>query len=140
MTDIIVTTPKFKRQIAAAEAEDIKARGGGEYFRTVRSVPKKFGPGDRVFYVDRDYIRGFCVVTRIVNGGETYVCGTTGVNWGTGPHLVMDATSWKWVTPIPHKGFQGWWYFTPPDGMEIVGDWLDPMPPDPMPPDPREEA
>lgn len=39
----------------------------------------------------------------------------------------MNASEWKWIKPIPMKGFQGWRYFDA-TCTEIIGNWLDPKP------------
>lgn len=54
-------------------------------------------------------------------------CGTTGYDWREGTHAVMQADSWKWIKPIPMKGFQGWRYYEL-SGTKVVGNWLDSKP------------
>lgn len=38
------------------------------------------------------------------NHGQ-FVCDVTGRDWGHGTFLVMRAESWRWVEPIPMRGF-----------------------------------
>lgn len=125
MKDIIVTTPKDKMELAAQEANECIRAGGGCYFRTFRVRPRELAHGSRVFYVEDGFIRGFATVSEIQNG--SMICGTSGYDWGEGYHAFMDAKSWKWIKPIPMKGFQGWRYF---DGskVKVVGGWLEDKP------------
>jgi len=125
MIDIIVTTPKSMSKTAAQEAEDMIKFDGGFYFRTLRTMPKQFGKGSKIFYVEDGFIRGYLVVDHIVNGQMT--CGTTGKNYD-GWQAVCDAASWKWIRPIAMKGFQGWRYYQYGYKTVVVGDWKAPKP------------
>ena len=124
--NIVVTTPKNQMALAAAEAQDCIDGGGGFYFRRFPEHSRpQLGPADRVFYVEDGYVRGFGVVTSVKwKGGE--VCGTSGRLYSSGFYAYMEASSWKWIKPIPMKGFQGWRYFD--QAVEVVGGWLDPRP------------
>lgn len=125
IADIIVTTPKNKMHIAAEEARQCIEAGGGFYFKTFRNRPTKLKIGSRIFYVEDGYVRGFGVVSEIVEGNM--ICGTTGTDWGYGYHAIIQADSWKWIKPIPMKGFQGWRYFDAKN-IKVIGGWLDPKP------------
>lgn len=125
MKAIIVTTPRTMMAVAAKEAQQCIDAGGGSYFRTFRHIPKELVIGVRIFYVEDGYIRGYGVVSEIINGNMR--CGTTGRDWGEGYHVVMSADSWTWIKPIKMKGFQGWRYFNDWD-IEIIGSWMDPKP------------
>lgn len=128
MRDIVVTTPKSEMANAAKEAADCIATGGGDYFRSIRSKPTDFGPGQRVFYVEDGYIRGFAVCSE-VRGDPVMRCDSTGRTWGGQQFVIMPAESWKWIKPIPCKGFQGWRYSNlKPEDIQIVGDWKSPRP------------
>lgn len=124
--DIIVTTPRNAIGTAAKEAEDCKREGGGFYFRNLRNKPKNLKPGDKCFYVENGYIRGYAIVDEI-REDPGLTCATTGRTFAPGYYVMMDATSWTWIRPIPYQGFQGWRYFQAP-AIEIVGGWLDPKP------------
>lgn len=124
--DIIVTTPKSQSKLAAEEAEELKMFGGGFYFRVFRKRPKNLNIGDRVFYVEDGYVRGFLKVTEIIDQ-EINICETSGNDFGSGVRVEMDAKDWKWIKPIPMKGFQGWRY-SKLETVEIIGGWLDPKP------------
>ncbi len=124
MRDIVVTTPKNMMETAAQEARDCIEAGGGQYFRTFRDRPRDLEVGSRIFYVEDGYVRGFAVVRWILHG--TMLCRTTGKDWGVGYHVTMSAASWKWIEPIPMKGFQGFRYCDL--DFRVVGDWLDPRP------------
>ena len=143
--DIIVTTPKKEMASAAREAADCIRAGGGEYFRWFpMSCAPSVKPGDRMYYVEDGFVRGFAVVSRC-GLSLANQCATTGRVWPPGYYVVMDATSWRWIRPIPMRGFQGLRYvkwgggddprnnialgtggFTGP--IEIVGGWRDPKP------------
>lgn len=123
--DIIVTTPKNKMGLAAEEARQCIEGGGGFYFRTFRNRPTRLQIGSRIFYVEDGFVRGFGVVSEVFEG--TMTCGTSGEDWGEGYHAIMQADSWKWIKPIPMKGFQGWRYFQT-KGIKVIGGWLDPKP------------
>lgn len=127
MSDLIVTTPLADRAIAAQEARNAIANGGGRYFRQLRNRPKRLRAGDRVFYVEAGYVRGFAIVDEIRNGAEC--CTTTGRHFA-GWLVFMDARSWTWIRPIPMSGFQGFRYATHDllDQVEVVGGWFEPMP------------
>ncbi len=127
--DILITTPKKEMANSAAEAEQIKAAGHGNYFRTFTgNTPKGIKVGSRVFYTEDGYIRGYCRVSEIVVG-DSLTCDTTGRKWGPGTHLIMNARTWTWIRPVPYKGFQGWRYL-PLAEIDIceVGGWLHPKP------------
>lgn len=137
--DIIVTTPKSQMQNAAREAEDVKRAGGGMYFRRFGTRPN-VERGDRLFYVEDGYVRGFAVVEEVRRDDEM-ICETTGAVWPAGWYVFMPAESWKWIRPIPMKGFQNY-RFARAEGhnpnvieeaglvawIEVVGGWLDPKP------------
>ncbi len=129
--DIIVTTPKSQMKAAAQEAADCIAAGGGEYFRRFNSNQyPDIGVGDKVYYVEDGYIRGFAIVKR-VRHRDGIQCDTTGRQWLDGCYIFMDAKSWQWITPVPMKGFQNFRYadrYSWPYPEWIVGGWLDPKP------------
>lgn len=124
MRDIIVTTPKTEMKNAVKEVEKCINEGGGYYFRRFFSLPKEVDIGSRIFYVENGYIRGFGVICDIKRG--PYICSVTGLSWGVGFYIFMEAKSWKWIKPQQMKGFQGFRYFD--DKYEVVGGWLDPKP------------
>jgi hypothetical protein len=142
MTDIIVTTPKSEMKNSAREASDAIAAGGGEYFRRfpIKHYPKLLTVGDRVYYVEDGYIRGFAVVSDIRNILSTIRCDTTGKPWRPGVYVFMQADSWQWVHPIIMRGFQGFRYAGRPSEstmslsdkivvpVKIVGGWKDEKP------------
>ncbi len=118
--DILVTTPISQSADAAREAEKIKRWGGGYYLRSLgRNRPRKSHSGNRCFYVDRGFIRGFAIIEKF----RIHTDDPTRPIY----EAVMDARSWVWIKPIERKGFQGFRYV---EGMEFepVGNWLDPMP------------
>lgn len=120
--DIIVTTPRSESKIAAQEAEWC-LKHGGFYFRHVSRLPKNLEHGDKVFYVEDGFVRGFAVVYAFDIGDvECEVSGKT----RSGAQIIMRADSWKWIRPIPMKGFQGWRYFDQP--YTVIGDWKIPKP------------
>jgi hypothetical protein len=129
MSDIIVTTPKTEMANSAREAQDCIQAGGGFYFRRFCVKPAGVKVGDRVFYVEDGYIRGYAVVCDIFySNGMT--CDTTGRKWPYGWYLKMRADSWKWIEPIAMNGFRGWRHMVKPERIPVieVGGWLDPKP------------
>ena len=126
--DAIVTTPKSEIETAAREAAAVVAAGGGYYYRTVAREPRKLNYGDRLFYVEDGFIRGFALVERILVD-EPFTCRVTGKT-RHGYQIVMNAKTWHWIEPIPMVGFQGVRYFD--QRVKVVGGWLDPKPPTPQ--------
>jgi len=122
--DILLTTPKSQVKRAKLEAQRAKKEGRGYYFRRFRKLPKKIQLGSRIFYVEDGYVRGFAPVEMIYEG--TMKCDVTG-NVYCGFNLLMNVITWKWIKPIPYKGFQGFRYFGGHE-VEIIGGWLDSMP------------
>ena len=125
--DIIVTTPKHEMANAAQEAAECIADGGGEYFRALGGRRPNTKPGERIFYIEDGYVRGFCIISHF-KSNQKLECDTTGRVWASRTIVCMDATTWKWIKPIKMRGFPGWRYFYAPAAMEIVGGWLDPKP------------
>ena len=121
--DIAVTTPKSEMRSAAEEAQMCLRNGGGYYYRTMSRLPKDLDIGDKVFYVEDGFVRGFAVVYDIDYG--EFTCSATGKQ-RSGNQIIMSADSWKWIQPIPMKGFQGWRHFSLP--FIVVGGWKDPKP------------
>jgi len=153
--DIIVTTPKSEMAAAAQEAADARAAGGDtEYFRRFPCArdhsPRKVNAGDRVYYVEDGFVRGYAVVSHIEESQYPMRCVTTGREWSPGFYLFLRADSWRWIRPIKMRGFQGFRYVTTEtaaDGQEYIlfkkypkytiplglpvydaGGWLDPRP------------
>ena len=129
MKHIIVTTPKSEMKNAELEAKECIDNGSGYYFRKMSRQPKDIVIGEsRIYYVEDGYIRGYATIIGF-SQEENLECETTGKTWANkdGGFLWMPACTWKWIAPIPMKGFQGWRYFDDSD-IEIVGGWLDPKP------------
>lgn len=129
--DIIVTTPRSQMKNAAQEAADCIANGGGYYFRRFAQKPSLLKVGDRVWYSEDGWLRGFAKVDRIEYKQETQQCDTTGYLWERGWYVFMRADSWQWVEPQPYKGFQGYRYFDHNSfcyDMTLRGGWTDPKP------------
>lgn len=138
--DICVTTPKSEMQNAAKEAEDaLRCGGHTQYFRRFATYAgPKVEKGDRVFYVEDGFIRGFAIVDRVTGEEDAWTCDTTGKNYGPGVYVWMRADSWTWIQPIPYIGFQGFRYvkkdgkeilaLSLPGAVKIVGGWMDPKP------------
>ena len=127
MSDIIVTTPKSRMDEARAEAETCIREGGGLYFR--RFNPKnhpRLHRGDRVYYVEDGFVRGFAVVVKVEMKSTGQACQATGRRYEPGFYVFMDSTTWTWIKPIPMLGFPGWRYAKRllQDRVEEIGDWL----------------
>jgi len=126
--DIVVTTPLSERANAAREAAALITAGGGQYFRALHAKPARLTEGDRIFYVEAGYVRGYGVVAAVHFGGDR--CGITERWWDGAVSVWFDARSWTWIRPLPMQGFQGFRYATRDllDLVEVVGGWLDTMP------------
>lgn len=133
MSDIIVTTPKDRMKAAALEADACRKDGAGFYFRRLCGVDCKgpsIEPGERVYYVEDDRLRGFCILDRLEQKTLEMVCASSGERFFPGLYAFMDATTWTWIKPFLMRGFRGWRYMPKWKGalVEIVGGWLDPRP------------
>lgn len=118
--DIIVTTPKKEINNAAKEAKEALDGKVTHYFRTFRKFPTKLNKGDKVFYIEDGYIRGYAVVDSIENQSPSdLVCLTTERKW-IGNRIHMRCDSWIWIEPIKYKGFQGFKYI---QSVGINEDW-----------------
>ena len=130
MKNIIVTTPKSEIETASKEAKKCINDGSGYYFRTFKRKPKGIESGSKIYYVEDGYIRGYGVIAGLADGQKK--CDVTGRVFGEDNnqnicHAIIPACTWKWIKPIPMKGFQGFRYFYD-SGVEIAGGWLDPKP------------
>ena len=106
--DIVVTAPK-NEALVEEEARQCVKTGYGYFFKTFRHKPEKLRVDSRIFYAENGFIRGFGAVSEIFHSKKGY-------------HAVMRADSWKWIKPIPMKGFQGWRYFKSKK-IKITGEW-----------------
>jgi hypothetical protein len=123
--NIIVTTPKGEIKNAKKEAEFCIKNRGGFYFRKLSKKPKKLNVGDRIYYIEDGFIRGFSLVFEIKN--SRMKCEVMKKEWGDGWYIIMKAEDWKWIRIIPMKGFQGYHYVDNLE-VEIIGNWLDKKP------------
>jgi len=135
--NIIVTTPKSQMANAAKEAAECLDNGGGSYFRRFSlSRPPTVTIDDRVYYVEDGFIRGFAVITGITNIPRCMQCDTSGRWYDPGFYIFMPAESWRWIRPIPMRGFQGFRYLKRADELcgheildaDIIGNWRDSKP------------
>jgi len=102
--DILVTTPKTEIENARREAQDM-AEHGGTYFRTFKRRPA-VAPGDRIFFIEDGFIRGYGRVITFTSGQMR--CDTTGRIW-RGYHV--HYARWRWLdVPVIKKGFRGFMY------------------------------
>ena len=86
-------------------------------------------PGERIYWVEDGYVRGFCTLTELINARTGRVPFDIRIQHNAGWFALMDATTWHWIKPIPMRGFQNWQYSTLLEPkVEIVGGWLDPRP------------
>jgi hypothetical protein len=129
--DIVVTTPKSEMKTAAGEAAACIAAGGGYYLRRLASMPKQLRQGDKVWYVENGYLRGYCIAAEMVEN-PALVDEATGNLFPAGLYIVMPGESWTRIKPIRFAGFQGWRYFKESEHkIEVVGDWQAPRPDEP---------
>ena len=131
--DIIVTTPKRETNNAVREAEVMKLDGGGgRYFRRLARKPDRLFDGDRIFYVEDGFVRGFGVVDEVSFANSVY-CDITDRSYSSGWFVFYYAQAWHWIKPIPMGGFQGFRYTDNAapfrtHAVEVIGGWLDPKP------------
>jgi hypothetical protein len=129
IADIVVTTPIKYKDVAAQEAKDCLACGGGFYFKTFFFKPKRLELGSRVYYIDDGAIRGFGILSYEYTG--RLQCETSGNVWGDNEsyNAIIPAHTWHWVKPVVMRGFQGFRYMKQArDTVEIIGDWQKPKP------------
>lgn len=122
---------------AAREAEECIDAGGGNYFRRFQlDRSPSINIGERVWYVEDGYLRGYAVVSRAANIPRRMQCDTTGRWYEPGFYVFMPADSWRWIRPQPMVGFQGYRYFCAGLAkhyginlpIKVIGGWLDPKP------------
>ena len=125
MPDVIVTTPKSRMAEAAREAEEVRAAGGGCYYRDYRAprIPN-VEVFDQVYYVEDGYVRGYCLITKIDSVGYGRRRAIT---------VYMDARTWTWIKPVQVTYSPRSWIYADANGLsredvEIVGGWLEPKP------------
>ena len=124
--NIVVTTPKSEMQNSADEAKECIKQHGGYYFRKLgKNRPVGIAGGSKIYYVEDGYVRGFGVIASVVE--KSYECEYTNRSWGEGWYAIIPACTWKWIRPIPMRGFQGFRYFND-SSVEVIGEWLDPKP------------
>jgi hypothetical protein len=103
--DILVTTPKREHETAEQEAEAVSADPNSFWFRTLRGRPN-VKAGDRVYYVDGGFIRGYGIVFD-VEEGEMW--DDAHERTWAGTHLKQR--KWVWLRqPVAFRGFQGFRY------------------------------
>lgn len=127
--DIVVTTPKSEMANADKEAENCIKDGGGYYFRVFNTIPCKIKPGEKVWYVEDGYVRGYAIVDRIEPALKVRTCSTTGKPYRAfGYTVFMRADSWIWTSLHKMKGFQGYRRAIGLENLKPVGGWKDPKP------------
>jgi len=115
--DLLITIPKtVKWGQWLDECWDTVYNGGTLNYRISSSfnrLPKKVvggqGTHDRVYVVHDGFIRGYHEL-QDVKWLDGFKCQTTMRDWPAGYYLVRSGPFHP-ITPIPHKGFQGWRYF-----------------------------
>lgn len=136
--DIIVTTPKTEIASAAKEAADAIAGKVEYYFRRLSKLPSNLKVGDKVWYIEDGYIRGYAIVSAISNE-QGQQCNTTNKNYASGVYVWMRCDSWTWIKPIKFKGLQGYCYAVSKNSQlsikgvdnykyDVIGDWKSPKP------------
>jgi hypothetical protein len=121
--DIVVTTPKSEMKNAQEEAKIGKEKGGNWYFRRFAKRPKRLQEGNRVFYVEDGYIRGFGIVKIISEDDQGFRCDATDREWPPGWYVHMETKTWKWIRPVPMEGFRGFQYLQAGRTFMVVGGW-----------------
>ena len=122
MQDLVITMPE-------AVGRDVLASPDDRYFfhRTGRGRLKYHDVGGRVFFVFSGHLRGFGRTHAIRRLRRTV--SLDGKCFQPGWYLRIYPESWRWIVPLPMRGFQGFRYsrFDEAD-VHIVGDFTDPQP------------
>jgi len=74
-----------------------------EFYWTFPRLPKKLEQGDKVYFATKGFIRGFFIVNDI-NENPLYFADVPENN------IIWNCNSWKNITPIQTKSFQGFKY------------------------------
>ena len=105
MNDWIVTLPKhYSWEEYKAELSVVADGSQTMYFRVLH-FPKKMTVGDRCFLTWNGYVRGWMLITSLVNS-EQWRCTTTGVIWPAGKYIGRSG-AFHPVDGPEFKGFQG---------------------------------
>ena len=122
MKDLLITMPEHVvRSVLAAPQDRFWFKHCG------RGKPKWHVVGDRVFFLYGGFIRGFGRTHSVRRLGR--VVSLDGRRFGAGWYLKIFPDSWRWITPLPMRGFQGFRYSKlREDEIEVVGGYLDAQP------------
>ena len=121
MKDLLITMPEPVVRSVLAAPEDCY------FFHRTGGKPKWHEAGDRVFFVFSGFVRGFGRSHSIRRLGRTV--SLDGRVFRPGWYLMIYPDSWRWITPLAMRGFQGFRYSVlHDDQVEVVGDYRDAQP------------
>jgi len=107
--DIIVTTPKDQIDNAKKEGKVIE-KDGGYWFRVLTYKPK-VKIGNKIYFVEDGFIKGYGIVFEITQLDSSFKCDITDQFWGKYGSWIIKYNNWIWLkNPIKMKGFQGFRY------------------------------
>jgi len=107
IVSFIVTVPKtvswteYKKEL-----ETVK--DGGQVLRyKTRYFPKEMSIGDRLYIYHDGYVRGYMLISGLIDLDEPWVCTTTGQQWPSGKYIERTGEFLHLNTPVSFKGFRG---------------------------------
>jgi len=110
--DVLITIPKkVKWETWLKECEAVAKDPGATLNYRVARMPKGITSGKtKCFVVHDGFIRGYHVIYDAI-WRDDFICQTTGTEWKAGYYLIRKGCFYP-IEPIPHRGFQGWRYFS----------------------------
>ncbi len=121
MSDIIITWPST-RPLESYITQILAAGAAGQKhinFRVSR-LPKYADKGDRCYVVHSGFVRGYNPIVECRPVEDNIVLDPlTDEFWPAGNYIVRRP-AWFPITPIPHKGFQGFRYIKKGSAIDLI--------------------
>ena len=91
------------------------------FCRKFNKLPKFFGIGSKVFYIEKGKVIGYGVVDRIVKNPKQKI---GSMSFAGGFSVYMLTEGWKWIEPQDSQMIKpsGWQYFDSTN-TKVVGNW-----------------
>lgn len=122
MTSWILTVPKttpwptYQKELATV------ADGTSVLNYRTRYIPKDMREGDRCYVVHAGRVRGWMVITGLVDHAQAWRCSTTGDTWPPGKYIQRSG-SFHEVEGPNFKGFRGVRRYEPPE-VKVATRWV----------------